>query len=423
LFTLEAINRVLSGLRRRNKRALTRQRAIVCRSKICLERASLSTLVRQNRDLRIDLFRGFALWCMFIDHLITSWLRAVTLKEFGFCDGAELFVLLSGLSAGMVYGRLQEREGVWAARLKILRRMVAIYRVHLIMFMLFVAEVGILVRKVNPPDLIDFLGLSPFGTDSYRAIINAVLLHAEPKFFDILPLYVVLLLMLATTLPLLRWPVVLLCGSLVLYVATRFFHLTLGVVTDHWFFNPLAWQAIFMVGVTAPYILERKEYWRGWDWFAVLFSIFGLFESQAKHLAHHVPAGLLLQFEVDKPSLHPFRLVAIVAWAWLGWRHIPVVAEWLRSPWASMLVLLGQHSLVVFAASVLLAVLGESILWTYPGLKSQVLVQGLGSVALVAVGAIAAWMSNPGRAADRPAQSDRADGPVLNLEDAPAAPS
>jgi hypothetical protein len=169
-------------------------------------------------------------------------------------------------------------------------------------------------------------------------------------------------------------------------------------LTDHWFFNPLAWQAIFMVGATAPYILKRKDYWRGWDVLAVLFSVFSLFESHAKHLAHHVPASVLRQFEVEKPGLHPFRLLAMVSLAWLGWRHIPAGAAWLRSRWAGMLVLLGQHSLVVFAASVVFAVLGEAILWTHPGLKTQVLVQGLGSLAMVAVAAVAAWMGNRDRA-------------------------
>lgn len=75
----------------------------------------MQTLVRHNRDFRIDFFRGFALWCMFIDHLNKSWLRAITLKEYGFCDGAELFVLLSGISAGIVYERAMVREGLSAS--------------------------------------------------------------------------------------------------------------------------------------------------------------------------------------------------------------------------------------------------------------------------------------------------------------------
>ena len=136
----------------------------------------MQTLIRQNRDLRIDFFRGFALWCMLIDHMIKSWLRAITLKEYGFCDGAELFVLLSGLSAGIVYHRVMVRDGLGAAWLKIARRIVAIYRTHLILFMLFVAEVGILVAWLNPPSFLEFLALDRFSAHPFRSIMNAVLL-------------------------------------------------------------------------------------------------------------------------------------------------------------------------------------------------------------------------------------------------------
>ena len=180
-------------------------------------------------------------------------------------------------------------------------------------------------------------------------------------------------------------------------MATRVFPLNLGSWTDGWFFNPLAWQVIFMIGVTSPYILKARNYWRGWDWLAVLFSLFSLFESHAKHLNGHVPAAILIHFEVDKPAVHPFRLLAIVSLGWLAWRYIPATADWLRSRWAGPLVLLGQHSLGVFSSSILFAVLGEAILFTHPGWISQILVQGLGSLALVAVAAVSAWNSNKNR--------------------------
>jgi hypothetical protein len=357
----------------------------------------VQTLIRQNRDLRIDFFRGFALWCMLIDHLIKGWLRAITLKEYGFCDGAELFVLLSGISAGMVYHRAMVRDGLGAAWLKIARRIAAIYRTHLIMFMLFVAEVGILVAWLNPPSFLEFLALDGFSAHAFRSIMNSVLLSTEPKFFDILPLYIVLLFLLGITLPLIRWPRSLLGCSVLLYMAARLFHLSLGPWTGSWFFNPLAWQVIFMVGVTSPYVLKAKDYWRGWDWLAALFSLFSLFESHARHLDSHLPAALLIHFDVDKPAVHPFRLLAIVSLGWLAWRYIPATASWLRSRWAEPLVLLGQHSLGVFSSSVLFAVLGEAILFTHPGWISQILVQSLGSLALVAVAAASAWNSNKNR--------------------------
>ena len=361
----------------------------------------MHTLIRHNRDLRIDFFRGIALWCIFIDHLIKGWLRAITLKEYGFCDGAELFVLLSGISAGMVYTGVMTRDGLPAAWLKIARRMAAIYRTHLIMFVLFVAEVGFLVTWLNPPDFLQFLSLEAFSAHPFSSSLHAVLLRNEPKFFDILPLYIALLLLLAITLPLIRWPRLLVGSSVALYVATRAFHLNLGQWTDAWFFNPLAWQVLFMIGVTAPFILKTRAYWRGWEWLAILFSVFSLFESHVKYLRHHVPDGLLIPFEVDKPMLHPFKLLAMLALAWLVWQHVPASSAWLRARWAQPLILLGQHSLPVFSSSVLFAVLGEAVLFTHPGFVSQVLVQGLGSLALVAIAAVVAWTSQRDRAALR----------------------
>ena len=47
------------------------------------------------RDLRLDLFRGLALWFIFIDHVpdnIVSWL---TVRNYGFSDATEIFVYIS----------------------------------------------------------------------------------------------------------------------------------------------------------------------------------------------------------------------------------------------------------------------------------------------------------------------------------------
>ena len=114
------------------------------------------TLIRPGRDLRIDFFRGIALWSIYIDHLMIGWLREITLQQYALCDVAEWFVLLSGISAGIVYQRAMTRDGLRAARLKIARRAAAIYRAHLIMFTLFVVEVGVLVASLNPPSFLEF---------------------------------------------------------------------------------------------------------------------------------------------------------------------------------------------------------------------------------------------------------------------------
>jgi len=50
------------------------------------------------RDLRIDLFRGLALWMIFIDHVDGNWLGGFTYRGIGFSDAKEIFLFLSGIS-------------------------------------------------------------------------------------------------------------------------------------------------------------------------------------------------------------------------------------------------------------------------------------------------------------------------------------
>lgn len=67
-----------------------------------------------QRDLRIDFFRGLALLFIFIDHVPDNVLARFTLRNFGFADAAEVFVLLAGFSAVLAYGRTFERP--WKGR-------------------------------------------------------------------------------------------------------------------------------------------------------------------------------------------------------------------------------------------------------------------------------------------------------------------
>jgi hypothetical protein len=356
-------------------------------------------LIRQNRDARIDLFRGIALWCMFIDHLIKGSLRAITLRQYGFCDAAELFVLLSGISAGMVYRKTSMRKGLMAARIKLLRRAAVLYRTHLIVLVLYLSEAGFLMARLNPPLFLELNNLGGFASHPYRSLLDSILLRDQPLYLAILPVYIVLLLLLCIGLPLLlRWPRSVLGVSVALYGATRLFHLVLPGWAGHWYFNPLAWQIIFVIGLVSESVLISKRYWRGWDVLAALFALFSLVESHAGHLAHFLPAGLLIHFEVDKSNLHPFKVLTILSIGWLAWRYLPATADWLRSRWVAPLVFLGQHSLPVFSASVLVALVGEAWFAIHSGWISQVVVQGLGSLALFGVAALSSWNNQETRA-------------------------
>ena len=63
------------------------------------------------RDLRLDFFRGVALFFIFIDHIPDNTLSYFTLPAIGFSDAAEVFIFISGYTAALVYGRTMLQQG------------------------------------------------------------------------------------------------------------------------------------------------------------------------------------------------------------------------------------------------------------------------------------------------------------------------
>src|SRR5580692_4373850 len=75
-----------------------------------------------DRELRIDLFRGLALWLIFIDHVSPDVLTWFTIRSYGFSDAAEIFIFISGYTAAFVYGRAMFESGFDIATARVLRR-------------------------------------------------------------------------------------------------------------------------------------------------------------------------------------------------------------------------------------------------------------------------------------------------------------
>jgi hypothetical protein len=59
-------------------------------------------LLKPGRDLRLDLFRGLALWLIFLDHIPDNVVNWITIRNFGFSDATEIFVFISGYTAAFV---------------------------------------------------------------------------------------------------------------------------------------------------------------------------------------------------------------------------------------------------------------------------------------------------------------------------------
>src|ERR1700736_2363096 len=104
-----------------------------------------------ERELRLDLFRGLALWLIFIDHLPPNLLTWFTIRNYGFSDATEIFIFISGYTAAFVYGRAMRDAGFVVATARILRRVWQIYVADIFLFTIFFAEIAYVGNHSNNP--------------------------------------------------------------------------------------------------------------------------------------------------------------------------------------------------------------------------------------------------------------------------------
>ncbi len=364
--------------------------------------ARMHQLIRSARDLRADLFRGLALWFIFVNHVPGNWLGWFTTRNYAFADATEVFVLLAGYAGGIAYGRLMEREGWFFAASRVVGRVGTLYVAHIFLFVVFTAQVGLSAAQLDRSVYLDELELDAFGRDPYTAMVMALALLFQPAFLNILPLYIALLLMFALMLPLLGRPWLLLGLSVGFYAVVRLLDVNLPSWSGGgWFFNPLAWQLLFVCGVVIGYAppggrplgLPRNR------WIAAACILFLLPCAAAMLAVWHAPDWLaelpgpwwaLLQ-SVDKTSLHPLRLASLLALAYLTTFWVPRDAPWLQSAPAQPLVLLGQQALPVFCVGIFLSFLGRLALERSDAWAMQALVNLGGLGVLLGVALVAAW--------------------------------
>src|SRR4029077_16552109 len=87
-----------------------------------------------ERELRLDLFRGMALWLIFIDHLPPNILTWFTIPNSGFSAATAISFFFSGHTAPFVSGRAMLQAGFVVATARILRRVWQIYVAHVFLF-------------------------------------------------------------------------------------------------------------------------------------------------------------------------------------------------------------------------------------------------------------------------------------------------
>jgi hypothetical protein len=325
-----------------------------------------------ERELRLDLFRGLALWLIFVDHLPPNILTWLTIRNYGFSDATEIFIFISGYTAAFVYGRAMLEAGFVVATARILRRVWQIYVAHVFLFTIFLAEISYVATSFENPLYTEEMGIMDFLKQPDVTIVQALLLRFRPVNMDVLPLYIVLMLFLPLILWLMKWKAdVTLALSAVLYALTWHYDWYLTAYPNgSWAFNPLAWQLLFVFGawcalggaarmsriLSSPVTL----------WICVVYLIAALCVTltwYVPQLGHLLPRRLeQWMYPIDKPNLDVLRFAHFLALAAITVRFLPRDWPGLKSPWLRPLILCGQHSLEIFCLGVFLAFAGHFVL-------------------------------------------------------------
>src|SRR6188508_950011 len=181
-------------------------------------------VVTTGRDLRLDLFRGIALWLIFLDHIPSNLVAWGTLRNYGFSDATEIFVFVSGYTAAFVYGKEMRERGFIIAGARILRRTWQIYVAHVFLFAIYLAEISYVATSFENPLYAEEMNILDFLKQPDVTIIQALLLKFKPSNMDVLPLYIILMMMFPPILwLLLRSPTFALLVSAVVYaIAWKF---------------------------------------------------------------------------------------------------------------------------------------------------------------------------------------------------------
>ena len=359
--------------------------------------------VAGERDLRLDLFRGLALWLIFLDHIPSNVVAWVTIRNYGFSDATEIFIFISGYTAAFVYGRAMLDRGFVVSSARILKRAWQIYVAHVFLFTIYLAEIAYVARGFQNPLYAEETGILDFLQQPDVTIVEALLLRFKPANMDVLPLYIVLLVLFPPILWLLqRRAALALAASVAIYALAWEFGWNLPAFPNgHWYFNPFAWQLLFVFGAWCALggaeklsMLLRS---RVTVTIAVLYLLFAFLITLTwyfprlehmfvpKWLADHI-------YPIDKTNLDVLRFAHFLALAAVTVHFLPRDWPGLHSSLLRPAIICGQHSLEIFCLGVFLAFAAHfAKVEISGGIAMQILVSAMGIVAMIAAAALLTW--------------------------------
>lgn len=376
--------------------------------------------VARKRDPRLDFFRGIGMFIILIAHISrnpwTLWIPA----RFGFSDATEIFVFCSGMASALAFGAVFSRAGWIMGALRIAHRVWQVYWVHMGVFfitltlMLILNETGFFPRNE-----VSALNLNHFLNHTGANLIGLFTLTYVPNYFDILPMYIVILALIPVMMALAKVdPRLAIMASIGLWVAA-----TAGLSfpaelwfekpsSRAWFFNPFAWQLIFFSGfafmmgwIPAPPV-------RRWlIWLAIAVALLSVPFAWYKIINM---SDFIREWRGDwrvlisKSNFGIFRFAHFLAIAYLAWIAAgPGGERLIRGGWAGKIIAVisrvGQQSLAVFAASMVLArVLGAFLGLAGGGPLAALVINVVGAITIIGVAKLTAFFKSQPWKANRP---------------------
>lgn len=301
--------------------------------------------------------------------MLTPWVN----QPFGYISASEGFIFLSALFTGRIYFRLLERDGAGAMAWKLFRRALRLYRYHVVLLFaafVVVARFAISGHNQNLYNLLDFY----FAAGPARAITAALLLVYRPPLLDIIPLYLIFLLLSPLTLIVaarIGWRFILGASFAIWLLAQFGLRQALYGFTAHYLglqiplnemgaFNLWAWQFMWILGMWCGVRWAKDdlpaEKWARRVWIPAAFVAAALLAVRYTEVDGLNLGAWSVLF--DKWHLGAVRLIDFAAIAALLIRFQSVVKPLAVRP----LVLMGQASLQVFCAHFIFCFLGLGLM-------------------------------------------------------------
>jgi hypothetical protein len=355
----------------------------------------------RGRNLDLDFFRGLANWAIFLDHIPNNVMNWVTTRNYGSSDAADLFVFISGYTAGSVYARMMVERGFVFAATRIFKRVRQLYIAHIMLLVIYIAAVSYVAETYNVPDIVREFNIEGLIGNSIETLSQGLLLNFKPLNLDILPLYIVLMALFPPVLwIMLRKPDVTMLLSLALYVAARQFGWNLAAYPDGtWYFNPFCWQLMFMFGAwfalgggreSRRVIKSPVMLYCGIGY--LLFSLAMTMAGRLPNLEAMLPRWLFEAFNPgDQTDLTPYRVLHFVVIAFLVMRFAAKLRGVLEWRIFDPVIKCGQ-SIAVFCVALFLSFAAQfALALTSGSLLAQILVSLSGIAIMSVVGYYISW--------------------------------